>query len=115
MMRRYAVWDERTYRLLWGLTGEGHALRVLVVWVILIGLAIPFWRMLRNTDRVSSALALGGLLVLGIAVTLGLHHQHRLATIRRRRKAGLCSTCGYDLRASKWQCPECGAAVERRA
>ena len=36
------------------------------------------------------------------------HHRRR-----KRKKLGLCVKCGYDLRASKERCPECGTAMQK--
>jgi hypothetical protein len=48
-------------------------------------------------------------LALLFAILPAVHLRGILRT-RRRNRAGLCPTCGYDLRATPDRCPECGAA-----
>jgi hypothetical protein len=43
-------------------------------------------------------------------VILPLIRLRSLLRTRRRNRAGLCPTCGYDLRATPDRCPECGHA-----
>ena len=45
------------------------------------------------------------LLLLPLGLTM------RRARRNLRRKAGLCLTCGYDVRASIGHCPECGETI----
>jgi hypothetical protein len=53
-------------------------------------------------------LDLSGIVFIGFAAT----YQSRLKKRWRQRvSAGLCARCGYDIRASKDRCPECGASI----
>jgi len=70
------------------IANPGATERIVQVWpipYIVMGMVLPFWYVVRwvNARR----------------------------RIRQRLAAGLCLTCGYDLRASKERCPECGTAI----
>lgn len=56
-------------------------------------LAFPFWLIV--------------CIVFAHPATVGLRRTFR----RRRRDAGSCATCGYDIRFSQRRCPECGQPV----
>jgi len=64
-----------------------------------------------NTD-VGSGIPLWALVA--VTAVLPLHWGLRFVrTLRaRRRRPGLCRRCGYDLRATPGQCPECGTIAE---
>jgi hypothetical protein len=62
------------------------------------------WRLYRVMFPHWAAAAALGLPPLGLLRSLVAH-----ARTRRRARRGLCRTCGYDLRATPEQCPECGA------
>jgi hypothetical protein len=64
-------------------------------WSITIGVLAPCWFLA---------------LVTGVLPAMWLTRWRRSAIAARRRNAGQCAACGYDLRASPERCPECGAA-----
>lgn len=49
--------------------------------------------------------------LLGAFLVLPAVYGYRVGRRRIRYHRGLCSSCGYDLRASTGLCPECGAAI----
>jgi hypothetical protein len=52
---------------------------------------------------------------LGLLPTVWLWRRRQLRRIHLRRSLNLCRACGYDLRATPDQCPECGAVAAARA
>lgn len=68
----------------------------------------PLWVSLLSGAVVAVPVTAGiGVLVLAVRAVL----KHR---VRTRRVYGFCAKCGYDLRASKDRCPECGTPIMPR-
>ena len=63
-----------------------------------------------NTTSIVLPLPLFALLF-GSIFTYCVLPRHRR---RKRKRLGLCVSCGYDLRASKDRCPECGELIQNR-
>lgn len=53
-------------------------------------------------------------MLLPVLLPLPIWHVRRTIRQRLRLKRGQCLNCGYDLRASKDKCPECGTAIPPR-
>ena len=57
----------------------------------------------------------GLLLLLGLSffVSLAVLSLVELTRAEKRKDLGMCAHCGYDLRASRSRCPECGTPADR--
>lgn len=71
------------------------------------------WLVRAVLDRASSGwIGLAIIVVILSIYIIPMFYGFRQATMHANRQTeGLCPNCGYDLRASKDRCPECGTPI----
>jgi len=84
----------------------------LILALLSIGQFMPFER---PPLAMTVAAWSGYLLPLALARVARARRERRQRLAGARADAGLCSVCGYDLRASPDRCPECGVVSGRAA
>ncbi len=52
--------------------------------------------------------------IAGVAIFIAWRLNRDALEINTRRQRGLCEVCGYDLRGTPDQCPECGTVPGRK-
>jgi predicted RNA-binding Zn-ribbon protein involved in translation (DUF1610 family) len=92
----------------WQFAGRRNVLVVTRYEIVLLR-ADPTWFFADRVLSVQSVFPLGALAVLPIAWSVSSAGKR----IRGHRNSisTLCPSCGYDLRASKERCPECGTRI----
>jgi hypothetical protein len=84
----------------------------------LFGVAVMwgYWMLVPDGDRsvYRCAVQVPAALPTALASVLPASRLLKVNRERRRRLAGNCPACGYDLRATPERCPECGTAVPAR-
>jgi hypothetical protein len=93
-----------------------HWVAIMVVHFFLIApldaLLPQLWRSNGSSLRFIAGAVICGLLFTATA-NLGITLFCRVSDWRHRVPPGCCPECGYDLRASKDRCPECGRRISR--
>src|SRR5687768_1685048 len=99
--------DHRLFTLPSILSGVG-SMACAVTYVVTAGVIIAGPR--SGTLIGNPWLGYGSLFLAILTVVLLLVRGHRIRQADDRVRRGLCRRCGYDIRATRDRCPECGAA-----